>query len=54
MGYNFNSVHYIAYLPEISKTGTIVRMSERLGIFIINVRTTKQSDCSNVKSVCLL
>ena len=27
----------IAYLPEISKIGAIVQMSEQLGIFIINV-----------------
>ena len=47
--------HCIACLPEISKPGAIVRMSERLGIFIINVRTTKQSECSKYKkSVCLL
>ena len=26
--------HYIAYLPEISKTSATVRMSERLGIFL--------------------
>ena len=35
------------------KTGAIMRMSERLGIFIINIRTTKQSDCSKNKKVCV-
>ena len=45
---------YIAYLPEISKTGATVRMSERSDVFIINVGTTKQSDCSKYKKVCLL
>ena len=45
--------HWIACLPEISKPGAIVRMSERLGIFMINVRTTKQSECSKCQKVCV-
>ena len=45
--------HCIACLPEISKPGANVRMSERLGIFIINVRTTKQSECSKFKKKCV-
>ena len=40
--------HYIAYLPEISKTSAIVQMSERLGIFIMNHACSK---CQ--KGVCL-
>ena len=45
--------HCIACLPEISKPGVIVRMLERLGLFMINVRTTKQSECNKYKKKCV-